>query len=235
MELKSVLKMFRLTPVFIFIILTFTPFTQSTSQIALFTDESCKDSLRGMTGPNGYPNGTCTDMRRSGPYGSFQVVGLDEGCTVTIYAKDTTTDPCSGYAEVAAPIACYNSTFFYYSIDYCMVGGAQASTVPTSSSTPGPSVGAIAGGVIGGVTVLGLIIAVIVVVLKKKKAKRLARMPQESGGTAVWPRYGQAPHEIGRGSLMYKNNAVEVQQPPVELGGRDHIQSPVELAGREMA
>lgn len=51
------------------------------SQIALFSDTNCQDSLRGVEGPNGYPNGTCTDLRRSGPYGSFQVVGLDDGCT----------------------------------------------------------------------------------------------------------------------------------------------------------
>lgn len=51
------------------------------SQIALFTDDHCQDSLRGLEGPNGYPNGTCTDLRRNGPYGSFQVVGLDPGCT----------------------------------------------------------------------------------------------------------------------------------------------------------
>ena len=51
------------------------------SQVALFADEHCKESLRGLEGPNGYPNGTCTDLRRTGRYGSFQVVGLDPGCT----------------------------------------------------------------------------------------------------------------------------------------------------------
>jgi hypothetical protein len=53
----------------------------ATSQIALFSDSNCQDSLRGLEGPNGYPNGTCTDLRRNGPYGSLQVVGLDPGCT----------------------------------------------------------------------------------------------------------------------------------------------------------
>jgi hypothetical protein len=52
----------------------------ATSQIALFSDTNCEHSLRGLEGPNGYPNGTCTDLRRNGPYGSFQVVGLDPGC-----------------------------------------------------------------------------------------------------------------------------------------------------------
>lgn len=53
---------------------------QGASQIALFTDNNCQDSYKGLDGPNGYPNGTCTDMRRSGEYGSLQVVGLDSGC-----------------------------------------------------------------------------------------------------------------------------------------------------------
>jgi hypothetical protein len=55
----------------------------ASTQIALFSDENCEDSLRGLEGPNGYPNGTCTDLRRSGAYGSFRVVGLDAGCTGT--------------------------------------------------------------------------------------------------------------------------------------------------------
>lgn len=66
------------------LLLLFTTFAArawATSQIALFTDGNCQDSLRGLEGPNGYPNGTCTDLRRTGPYGSFQVVGLDPGCT----------------------------------------------------------------------------------------------------------------------------------------------------------
>lgn len=63
------------------LITTFAARAWATSQIALFTDGNCQDSLRGLEGPNGYPNGTCTDLRRTGPYGSFQVVGLDPGCT----------------------------------------------------------------------------------------------------------------------------------------------------------
>lgn len=50
------------------------------SQIALFTDSNCQDSFKGIEGPNGYPNGSCTDLRTGGVYGSLQVVGLDEGC-----------------------------------------------------------------------------------------------------------------------------------------------------------
>lgn len=54
--------------------------TFAVSQIALFSDTNCEQSLRGLEGPNGYPDGTCTDFRRNGAYGSFQVVGLDPGC-----------------------------------------------------------------------------------------------------------------------------------------------------------
>jgi len=56
---------------------------QAASQIALFTDENCQDSYKGLEGPNGYPNGSCTDIRRSGTWGSMQVVGLDPGCAGT--------------------------------------------------------------------------------------------------------------------------------------------------------
>lgn len=49
--------------------------------IATFTDDKCKDSYKSINGPNGYPNGTCTQLRASGPFGSFQVVEEDEGCS----------------------------------------------------------------------------------------------------------------------------------------------------------
>lgn len=58
------------------------PPSWAASTIATFSDSNCKDSLKGFDGPNGYPNGTCTDLRvRSGNYGSFQIVSLDPGCT----------------------------------------------------------------------------------------------------------------------------------------------------------
>lgn len=56
---------------------------RAASQIALFTDQNCQHSYKGLEGPNGYPNGSCTDIRRSGEYGSLQVVGLDAGCAGT--------------------------------------------------------------------------------------------------------------------------------------------------------
>lgn len=49
--------------------------------IATFTDDKCQDSYKSINGPNGYPNGTCTQLRASGPFGSFQVVEEDQGCS----------------------------------------------------------------------------------------------------------------------------------------------------------
>lgn len=54
---------------------------ESTSSIATFSDVNCQDSLSSFDGPNGYPNGTCSRLERSGGYGSFQVVNLDDGCS----------------------------------------------------------------------------------------------------------------------------------------------------------
>jgi hypothetical protein len=60
-----------------------TTLVEATSHVALFTDAHCQDTYKALDGPNGYPNGTCTDMRRSGEYGSLQIVGLDPGCAGT--------------------------------------------------------------------------------------------------------------------------------------------------------
>jgi len=61
-------------------LLALTTCVHAASQISLFTDSNCQDVYKGLEGPNGYPNGSCTDIRRSGEYGSLQVVGLDPGC-----------------------------------------------------------------------------------------------------------------------------------------------------------
>ena len=52
----------------------------STSVISTFTDTNCQKSFTALTGPNGYPDGFCTDLRRNGIYGSFQIISLDPGC-----------------------------------------------------------------------------------------------------------------------------------------------------------
>lgn len=196
------------------------------SQIALFSDEHCKDSLRGLEGPNGYPNGTCTDLRRNGPYGSFQVVGLDPGCTVTIYAKDATEDPCSGYQEEIQPIDCYNSTFVYYSIDFCDAGVSTQSPSPGSngnSSSSGLSTGAIVGATLGGVAGVAIIVGLIVFFVLRKR-KRARRSPEVAEYVASGPSEAQSKqvHEMGPSTVVYKRDAaVEVEQPAAELEGTE--------------
>ncbi|KAG9186204.1 hypothetical protein G6011_02760 [Alternaria panax] len=212
------------------------PHVFATSQIALFSDDNCQESLRGLEGPNGYPNGTCTDLRRNGAYGSFQVVGLDPGCTVTIYMNDTTVDICSGYQEEIQPIDCYNSTFVYYSIDFCDAGANDAtpSATPTPTSTPSPSpppppssglsTGAIVGAAVGGGIALGIITGLAVFYIMKK---RNSARSQETRGFAelasATPLEVHAKHlqELGPGTVTYKHSPVEIEQPPVELAAME--------------
>lgn len=231
------------------------------SQIALFSDDNCQESLRGIEGPNGYPNGTCTDLRRNGAYGSFQVVGLDPGCTgmlfceimdavvrtamltmyiVTIYMNDTTVDICSGFQEEIELVDCYNSTFAYYSIDFCDAGAIGDSptatptptpiptTTPTPISTPPPvassgiSTGAIVGAAVGGGIALGIIIGLVVFYVMKKRNSGRSRENLSSAELAnVTPVEVHAKHiqELGPGAVAYKHSPVEVEQPPVELAG----------------
>lgn len=52
----------------------------SGSYIETFRDKTCVTSLNNFNGPDGYPDGTCTSLNLK-PLQSFQVVGLDPGCT----------------------------------------------------------------------------------------------------------------------------------------------------------
>ncbi|CAG5185447.1 uncharacterized protein ALTATR162_LOCUS11307 [Alternaria atra] len=223
-----------------FVAIAFATSVFAKSQIALFSDDNCQESLRGIEGPNGYPNGTCTDLRRNGAYGSFQVVGLDPGCTVTIYMNDTTVDICSGFQEEIELVDCYNSTFVYYSIDFCDAGAIGDSptatptptpiptTTPTPISTPPPvassgiSTGAIVGAAVGGGIALGIIIGLVVFYVMKKRNSGRSRENLSSAELAnVTPVEVHAKHiqELGPGAVAYKHSPVEVEQPPVELAG----------------
>ncbi|KAL1794321.1 hypothetical protein ACET3X_007742 [Alternaria dauci] len=213
---------------FFFVLLSaFIAHVFAASQIALFSDDNCQESLRGIEGPNGYPNGTCTDLRRNGAYGSFQVVGLDPGCTVTIYMNDTTVDMCSGYQEEIQPIDCYNSTFAYYSIDFCDAGALPTSTASPSSPSPassGLSTGAIVGAAVGGGIALGIIIGLAVfLVMRKRNSARLQEARGSTELTSVTPVEVHAKHlqELGTGAVAYKHHPVEIEQPPVELAGME--------------
>jgi hypothetical protein len=69
-----------LLPALLATVIYFSSLVHARSLISTFADANCQESITSLDGPNGYPNGTCTDFRRSGQYGSFQVVGLDAGC-----------------------------------------------------------------------------------------------------------------------------------------------------------
>ena len=162
-------------------------------------------------------------------------------CIVTIYMNDTTVDICSGYQEEIQPIDCYNSTFVYYSIDFCDAGAISPSpsTTPTPSSTTspspsppppassGPSTGAIVGAAVGGGIALGIIVGLAVFFfMKKRNSARLqgARgFAELTGVTTVTPVEVHAKHiqELGPGAVAYKYNPVEIEQPPVELAGME--------------
>lgn len=137
--------------------------------------------------------------------------------------NDTTVDICSGYQEEIQPIDCYNSTFVYYSIDFCDVGGVgeSPSSVPTSSpASSGLSTGAIAGAAIGGVVGLGIILGLIAFfVLRRRKQARNNSAATDNVGVVPIEIQGKNLHEMGPGAVAYKREAVEVEHPPVELEG----------------
>lgn len=202
------------------------------SQIALFTDTNCKNSLRGVEGPNGYPNGTCTDLRRSGEYGSFQVVHLDPGCGVTIYVDDPTTTICGGAQEEVQLAGCHNNTFVYYSFDFCTPPGAKSSTFPSSDSSTKPPIAAIVGGVVGGVAGLAVIVGIAFLLGRKKRAQNKPSYSEETDmkygrQTFAYQPYAYPSQELPSNTVVYKNMPSEAEQPPVELAGND-IQRPNE-------
>ncbi|KAF1946587.1 hypothetical protein EJ02DRAFT_335488 [Clathrospora elynae] len=211
--------------VFIFSILVLPALS---SKIATFTDDKCKDSHISINAENGYPNGTCSLINAQGAFGSFQVVGLDPGCSATIYGTDDTPyTPCSSTTLQFANIGqCYNTSFVYYSIDAC--------TPPSQLSSPSPSVqatskrtntGAIAGGVVGGVCGLAFVAGVIFLVLRRSRKRRqhqpaaLHEAPESTPtelppGDVKHELYSPeaAPQEMGRNS---------VHIPAAELQGDD--------------
>ncbi|GME46610.1 hypothetical protein BKCO1_4600016 [Neofusicoccum parvum] len=135
----------------------------ATSYISSFSDSGCTQLFAEWDGPNGYPNGSCTSLRSKaqGELASFMFTGLDEGCSVTLYGSDG-NDMCAENAPtlLADVQTCYNSSWVYYSIDYCTPGGEASTRASSSSSDNGAMIGAIVGGVIGGVALFALILTV---------------------------------------------------------------------------
>ncbi|EFQ99223.1 hypothetical protein MGYG_02237 [Nannizzia gypsea CBS 118893] len=149
------------TLAFVLITLQHSSLVESASSIATFSDENCQDSLSSFDGPNGYPNGTCSRLDRSGKYGSFQAVNLDDGCSVTLYGRDDIAgQPCSSsVVQVAEIAACYNSSWIFYSIDEC------TAPAPGQTKAPVPDMardytGAIVGSTIGGLFVIAIFIII---------------------------------------------------------------------------
>ncbi|KAF2996908.1 hypothetical protein E8E13_005803 [Curvularia kusanoi] len=220
-----------------FFLALFAATVSAASQIALFTDANCQDSYKGLDGPNGYPNGTCTDIRRSGSYGSLQVVGLDAGCAVTIYVDDPDTTVCGGLQKEIQLGECWNSTWAYYSIDMCDIGAInQPSSTPTSfsskSSSPSPAL--LAACILGALAGVALLLGLALWLLRRKQ-RALANQQSTglgaglgmSAGVEVEARAmrgemdasGQRHEMQAQAKTVYAHEVVEVGTPAVELAG----------------
>jgi hypothetical protein len=136
---------------------------------------------------------------------------------VTIYTADDTGDMCSAtaYQKEISLVDCYNSTFVYYSIDFC---NSPRSASPSSAASSKSSTGAIVGGVVGGVVVLGILIGVGVYAWMRRRGH--GEIQQEVSGAGIAElNHESKPMELDTegGMMAYK----QVQQPPVELAGRE--------------
>ncbi|KAE9981386.1 hypothetical protein EG327_006239 [Venturia inaequalis] len=205
----------------------------ATSDVSTFSDSACKNSYRAFSGPNGYPNGTCSRLDRSGNFSSFQVVGLDTGCMVTIYEKDTTSDVCSGFPILAELATCYNTTYVYYSIDFCTTPGSSSSVsssssattssgaVATTSSAPTSSqntnTGAIAGGIVGGVVSVAAIVLGVFLYMRRKKRNHAIEL-------------GDHPATTGDEKRIHEMDGVNTQELPAGQGAGGEI---LELSATE--
>ncbi|KAK7527977.1 uncharacterized protein IWZ02DRAFT_141876 [Phyllosticta citriasiana] len=176
------------------------------STIATFYDDACKESYSGFSGPDGFPNGTCTNLNQAngGAFKSFQVVELDPGCAVTIYDNNTSQGPCSPVVLQVADIAhCYNTTWAYYSIDGCTA--PSSSSFSFSSPTPSASgrarrrkkkhhTGAIVGGVVGGIAGGAVIASLALFLLRRRRRLRNAQMGSAAAGAGAGPP-AELPHD----------------------------------------
>lgn len=124
------------------------------------------------------------------------------------------------------PIDCYNSSFVYYSIDFCDIVSTQSPTpsvIAPSSHSSGISTGAAVGATLGGVAGLAIIGGLIAFFILKKRRKA-RRTPEVAEYSASMPSEVHAKHlhEMGPSAVAYKRDAaVEVEQPAAELEGRE--------------
>ncbi|KAF2438969.1 hypothetical protein P171DRAFT_502090 [Karstenula rhodostoma CBS 690.94] len=208
-------------------------YTTFASNIATFEDQKCKESKENMNGPNGYPNGTCMPLDKKGSYKSFQIVGLDGGCSVTLYGKDSDPgSPCSSETQLEFPRigTCYNASWLYYSIDsvtrltHCHHPTHYATPTATENtfaeSPHKKNTGAIAGGVVGGV--VGLVLVAASVFFSVKRNRRLQQEARK-------PVSATAPNELPTQDVKYKIYSHEASLPPQEMGRNSVYISPSEL------
>jgi hypothetical protein len=145
---------------------------------------------------------------------------LTEALIVTIYANNTSEDICSGPQKETQLIDCYNSTYIYYSFDFCDPGAARETPLPpsTSPSSPKTPTGAIVGGVVGGVVALGIVLCLVWMCVVKKRRRSVGSIVQvaEVSGHS---RAELEPQELYTGRVKYESAAAEVERPPVELEG----------------
>ncbi|RMZ70611.1 transmembrane alpha-helix domain-containing [Pyrenophora seminiperda CCB06] len=218
----------------------------SGSTFATFTDDQCKNSFQSIQAENGYPNGTCLRLADNGKFGSFQLVGLDPGCSATIYGADAEEFvPCSSTALQFAQLAtCYNASWVYYSVDSCTppqsssISRAPSRATSTPSSTPNPSsknnhIGAIVGGVIGGVCALALIGLAVFLVLRRRRNKKTALEQQPPEVPHPPEAHGNDINELSPEDV--KPEIYTAEAKPHEIGRNSMFipreQPPAELEG----
>ena len=135
--------------------------------------------------------------------------------TVTIYTVDNSIndDPCSATAtlEFASVAICYNTSWTYYSIDFC----TSPNELPQSSPPPSPPshhsnrAATIASGVLGGLGGLAVLVAAAALLLSWDRRRRGQCARQDSTSKL------DAPHEV-LGEAVHQLTSQE-KKAPVEL------------------
>ncbi|KAJ0124996.1 hypothetical protein J7T55_006339 [Diaporthe amygdali] len=223
------------------------------SSLVLFSDANCQTSQTRLAGENGYPDGYCTNIAEvaDATYKSFMFTVLDDGCTPTIYQKDSTSDICSGDQIIGYISRCYNTSWVYYSIDMCtsVTTSDASSATSTSSSTSsasstsiatsnGVSGGAIAGAVVGSVCGLGIIAAVCVYFFwfrpkqRERKRREIEESGMKDGGGASSTGAMRKEEEDGEAYLISMHQS---QQRPHELQSMpDVFEAPGDIHATEL-
>jgi hypothetical protein len=121
-----------------------------------------------------------------------------------VYSNDTNDagDICSGHQNEIALVDCYNSSYVYYSIDFCDPGGAMQPHSP--GPQPQMSMVGIVGGVLGGLA--GLVagcLAVFLVLKKKRGSETSVVVAAEETGMKEHNAEEYQPHELATGVTTY--------------------------------